>query len=371
VAGEASADLHGSNLVRAVKALDPAVKFSGIGGEKMRRAGVKILFSAADMAVVGLTEVFGRLFTIFRASNKLKSILKNGHPHLLILIDYPDFNLHIAKAAKRFGIPVLYYISPQVWAWRSGRVKKIEKRIDRMAVILPFEVEFYHHRGVMSVEYVGHPVLDAYSAFVRDEGTQDFKMGDDGNPILGLLPGSRKDEIRNLLPIMIKTAENLKLRHPRMKCLLPIADTIESKFIKNYTNKVSVEINIVRGSTYKVLSQCDAAIVTSGTATLEAGIMGVPMVVVYKGSPISFYIARMLVKVEYISLVNLVAGKEVVCELIQNDVVTEKLTHEVQKILGDNNIRKKMIANLKKVKKKLGFEGASQKTAKIALEMME
>jgi lipid-A-disaccharide synthase len=241
-----------------------------------------------------------------------------------------------------------------------------------MAVILPFEVDFYHDRDIMDVEYVGHPVLDAYAAFVRNKGNLRFKKDKiSSNPILGLLPGSRKDEIRNLLPVMIQTAEDLKFLHPQMKCLLPLADTIDLKFVKKFTQDTSVEINIIRGSAYSVLSQCDAAIVTSGTATLEAAIMGVPMVVVYKGSPISYHIARMLVKVKHISLVNLVAGEEVVCELIQNDVVTDKLTHEVQKILDDKNIRKNMIANLEKIQKKLGVEGASQRTAKMALEMME
>jgi len=366
VAGEASADLHGSNLVKAMKRLEPGIIFWGIGGREMERAGVKLLFSSSDMAVVGLTEVLGRLHTIIRASKKLKSILKDKRPDLLILIDYPDFNIHIAGTAKRFQVPVLYYISPQVWAWRKGRVRKISRRVDRMAVILPFEEEFYRRRG-MKVDYVGHPLLDAFECrkTSQDSFSSEFRY-----PVVGLLPGSRKEEISNLLPVMVKAIGFLCRRYPEMRCVLPLAPTIEPGFIRSFIHNSPVDIKVIQGDIYKVLSACDVALVTSGTATLDTAIMGVPMVIVYKVSLVSYWAARMMVKVPHIGLVNLVAGADVVPELIQHEVTAERLTREVEIILDDREMMTSMKSKLKEVKEGLGKGGASERTAGIAMEMM-
>ncbi|MCP4668212.1 MAG: lipid-A-disaccharide synthase [Deltaproteobacteria bacterium] len=370
VAGEASADFHGSNLVKAMKKLNPQVSFKGIGGQKMRQAGVEILIPSSEMAVVGLTEVFSRLRTIFNASRKLKSLLKNGRPHLLILIDYPDFNIHIAKTAKRFHIPVLYYISPQIWAWRSGRVRKIGRRIDRMAVILPFEETFYKESGV-HVEYVGHPVLDACPAVVDErEGVIDWEVHE-GRPIVGLLPGSRREEIENLLPFMLKSAEMIAQRYRSARFLLPLAPTLEAEFVQTFIDNAKVAVEVIQDNIYEVLGRCQAALVTSGTATLEAAIMKIPMVVVYKTSPLSYWVGRHLVDVPFISLVNLVAGQEVVKELIQKDVTAERLAHEVLILLENKEARKNMIEKMIQLRKNLGMGGASARVARIALEMME
>jgi lipid-A-disaccharide synthase len=366
VAGEASADLHGSNLVKAMKHLDPGIKFRGIGGKKMERAGVKLLFSSSDMAVVGLTEVLSRLHTIVRASKKLKSLLKDKRPELLILIDYPDFNIHIAGIAKRLQIPVLYYISPQVWAWRKRRVKKIARRVDRMAVILPFEEEFYRRRG-MKVDYVGHPLLDAFEGKKTDHESvlSEFRY-----PVLGLLPGSRKEEIRNLLPVMVEATGLLGRRYSDMRCVLPLAPTIDPEFVESFIHNSPVEIKVIQGDVHEVLSACDVALVASGTATLDAAIMGVPMVIAYKVSLISYWIGRMVIDVPHIGLVNLVAGEEVVPELIQHEVTAESLAREVEIIIEYREVRLKMIDKLKRVKEGLGKGGASERTAGIALEMM-
>ncbi len=370
MAGEASADLHGSNLVKAMKKLNPQVLFKGIGGQKMRQAGVEILIPSSEMAVVGLTEVFSRLRTIFNASRKLKSLLKDGRPHLLILIDYPDFNIHIAKTANRFQIPVLYYISPQVWAWRGGRVRKIARRIDRMAVILPFEEAFYREYGT-EVDYVGHPVLDECPVIVDErEGAADWKVNG-GHPVVGLLPGSRREEIKNLLPFMLKSAEIIAQRYNGARFLLPLAPTLEAEYIQTFIDNSKVAVEVIKDDIYKALSRCQAALVTSGTATLETAIMGIPMVVVYKGSPVSYWIARQLVNVPFISLVNLVAGQEVVKELIQNDVTAERLAHEALIILEDKEARKNMIEKMIHLRKNLGRGGASERVARIALEMMD
>jgi lipid-A-disaccharide synthase len=368
VAGEASADLHGSNLVRAMKSLDPQLTFSGIGGRMMEAAGVKILVPSSDMAVVGLTEVFSRWRTIFKAYFELKTILKHRSPGLLILIDYPDFNIPLARQAKRFSVPVLYYISPQVWAWRAGRMKKLARRVDRMAVILPFEEDYFRRKG-MAVDYVGHPLLDAIPADLnRREAMTHFSL-EGRYPVIGLLPGSRKEEVVRLLPTMMKAAELLKTRYPMLACLLPCASTISLGLIQSITSRSTVPIKIIEGDIYRVLSACDFALVKSGTATLETAIMGVPMVIVYHVSPISYWAARMAIKVPFIGLVNLVAGDRVVPELIQNDMTPENLVREIVDILESSDRREKMLKKLGEVRERLR-KGASDRTAQIALGMM-
>jgi len=369
VAGEASADLHGSNLVKAMMRLNPNIIFWGIGGQKLEQAGVKILFSSSDMAVVGMTEALCKLYTIAKASRKLKSILKNDRPDLLILIDYPGFNINIARTAKRFQIPVLYYISPQVWAWRRGRVRKLSRRIDRMVVILPFEKEFYRQSG-MEVEYVGHPLLDACPEELDKEKAM-IKLGVELDyPVVGLLPGSRKHEISELLPVMVKSVEILRGSYPNIRCLLPLARTIEPEFVQSFIDNSEVSIKVIKGDIYHALSVCDVALVASGTATMETAIMGIPMVIAYKVSPISFWIGKMIVKVPYIGLVNLVAKEKVVPELIQDEVTPDGFAHEALTILENKNIRASMIMKLKGIKENLGRGGASERTAKIALEIM-
>ena len=371
VAGEASADLHGANLVKAINRSDPNVVFWGVGGKGMERVGVKILVPSSEMAVVGITEAFVRLRTIFSARKKLKSILKNHNPDLLILLDYPEFNLNLAKIANRLKVPVLYYISPQVWAWRRGRVKKIARRVGRMAVILPFEEPFYRERGVR-VDYVGHPLMDAFEASnIRSiRSVMDNEKAPFPNPVIGLLPGSRKEEVQNLLPVMVKSAEILKERYKGVRCLLPLAETLDMEFVKSFIDDSMVDIEIVQGNIYEILNHCHAALVTSGTATLETAIMGVPMVIVYKVSLVSSWVARMVIKVPYIGLVNLVAGEGVVPELHQDDVLPERLAGEILKVLEDKGIRENMIKNLMKVKETLGKGGASRRTAELALGMM-
>ena len=370
IAGEASADLHGANLVAAIKRLNPEVVFSGIGGKRMEKAGVRILYHAADMAVVGLTEVFSKLRIIFQASKAIKSLLKKERPDLLILLDYPDFNIHIARTAKRQGIPVLYYISPQIWAWRGGRIKKIARRVDRMAVILPFEKDYYRDTP-LTVDYVGHPLLDEYPQDM-DKKRIAQKMGiGKSHPVLGLLPGSRKEEIRNLLPAMVGAAEMLAKQYPDLRCILPLAPGIEAPFVQGIVGGSNQKIHLFQGNIYEVLSVCDLALVTSGTATLETAIMGVPMVIIYKMSPFSFWLGKMIIHVPHIGIVNLIGGEEVVPELIQGEVTADRLTAEALAILEDTEARENMIRKLRLLRERLGKGGVSDRTARIALEMME
>ena len=370
VAGEASADLHGSHLVTALKRLDPGLTFWGIGGPRLQEAGVRILFNSSDMAVVGLTEVVSRLATVTRAYLTLKTLLRKNRPVLLILMDYPDFNLRLACAAKQFRIPVLYYISPQVWAWRKGRVETIRRCVDRMAVILPFEKEFYRERG-LHVEHVGHPLLEEIPTDLDGEKVRTELGLHQASPVLALLPGSRKEEVTNLLPVMIKAAERIRSRHARLKCLLPRASTIPPELIDGLLEETSLDVQVIQGDVYRVLKACDLALVASGTATLEAAILETPMVIVYRVSSFSYWIGRRVISVPFIGLVNLVAGEEVVPELIQDDVTPERLAREAMDILDHDDRLRDMVRKLRALRETLGQGSASERTARIALEMME
>lgn len=369
VAGEASADLHGANLVKALQVLDPSIKFKGIGGKQMQAAGVRILFSASEMAVVGLTEAAVRLATIVKAARTIKGILKTDPPDLLILIDYPEFNLHISRTAKLNQVPVLYYISPQVWAWRRRRVKKIARRVDRLAVIFPFEESFYRCRGLRA-EYVGHPLLDTVGPQKEDRRGNARQSDENSFPVVGLLPGSRNEEVRNLLPAMLKAAEIMARRYPGLNCRLPLAETVDPAAVNTFLENSALPVRVFQGNTYQALNGCRLALVTSGTATLETAIMKTPMVVVYRVSAITYWAARILVRVPHISLVNLVAEENAVPELIQNDVTPERIAGEAFRLLEEGPARKTMIGKLQAVRERLGKDGASQRTAKIAFEMI-
>jgi len=370
VAGEASADLHGSHLVTALKRLDPGLTFSGIGGPRMEEAGVRILFSSSEMAVVGLTEVVSRLATVTRAYLGLKTILRKGQPVLLILMDYPDFNLRLARAAKRYQVPVLYYISPQVWAWRKGRVETIRRCVDRMAVILPFEKDFYRERG-LPVDHVGHPLLEEIPAGLDGKRARTELGLDQASPVLALLPGSRKEEVTNLLPVMVEAAERIRSKHAHLKCLLPRASTIPAELLDGILKKSSLDVQVIHGDVHRVLKACDLALVASGTATLEAAILETPMVIVYRVSFFSYWIGKMMISVPFIGLVNLVAGEEVVPELIQGDVTPERLAQEAMGILEHDDKRRDMVKKLRALRETLGLGSASERTARIALEMID
>jgi len=372
VAGEASGDLHGSNLVKAVQRIDPRVRFYGIGGEKMAETGVEILVPSSSLAVVGISEVLTKLFSLLGARFKLNKALKRRSPDLLILIDFPGFNLPLAQKAKECGLKVLYYISPQIWAWRRGRLKKISKVVDRMAVILPFEKEFYRDSG-LRVEYVGHPLMDHFS---REATRVDQPPGEQprtGNPVIGLLPGSRTQEIKRLLPVMIKALEKISARYPHLEIVLPLSTTLPNdlvEFARRFLKDSFLDIRLVRQDLHIALKGCDLAVVTSGTATLETAAMEIPMIIVYRVSLLTSWVARMAIKVPHIGLVNLVAEKEVVPEFVQNDVTAAKLAAEIFSILKSDQRQADMIRGLKMVKEKLGGEGASEKTARMALDMI-
>ncbi|MBW2595253.1 MAG: lipid-A-disaccharide synthase [Deltaproteobacteria bacterium] len=369
VAGEASGDLHGFNLVKAMHRIDPRIRFYGIGGEKLREAGVEIVANSSEMAVVGLTEVLSKLGFILKVRRKLKKFLQEKRPDLLILIDYPDFNLPLAKEARKNGVKVFYYISPQVWAWRKGRIHTIAKLVDRMAVILPFEAPIYE-RVKLDVSFVGHPLLDAVKRkYTREEALQKFDLRD-GITTVGILPGSRDSEVMKLLPEMLKAAEILEDRQPSVQFVLPLADTLNYDFVADIVSQYSANVKIVKDDVYDVIGLSDIAMVASGTATLETALLGTPMVIVYKISTLSYLIGRAVVNVDNIGLVNIIAGKTVVPELIQGDANPEKMADEVYNILTSGSRMDEMKKELLDVSKKLGGPGASERTARLACEMI-
>ena len=371
VAGEASGDLHGANLVRAMLESDPGLVFYGIGGPKMEAAGVRCLARAGDMAVVGLTEVFSKLGMILGIMRKLKRSLWEEKPALIILIDYPDFNMPLARAAKKRGVPVFYYISPQVWAWRRGRIKQLRQCVDRMAVILPFEAEMYRREG-MAVEFVGHPLLDGINTkYHRNEAICRFDLREEGS-IIGLLPGSRPGEVTKLLPEMLAAAGIIKQELPTAQFVLPLADTLDRDGMEEMIRPCQEKLNvkIIGNEIYEVLAVCDAAMVTSGTATLETALIGVPMIIVYKISLFTYLMGRIFVNVDHIGLANIIAGKTVVPELIQQDVNPPRMAKEILAILNDVERKNRIKRELAGIREKLGAPGASRRAANLAMEML-
>lgn len=368
VAGEASGDLHGAHLVAAMKQLEPNLSFCAMGGVALRDQGVEILYDAAKMAVVGLVEVVTHLKDILAARRILVKELQNNPPDLLILIDYPDFNLLLAAKAKKLGIPIFYYISPQVWAWRSGRVKKIGRLVDQMVVILPFEKDFYHARGV-EVVYAGHPLVDSVkTSMSRAEFCRLNRINPD-NRLIGMLPGSRKKEIRSMLPVFLQTAEKLAASHEGLTFLLPLAPTLTREDLKEGgLDSDRVDVQVISENRYDLMASCEAVMAASGTVTLELAILDVPMVVSYKVAPFTWFVANLLVDVDYASLVNLIVGRQVVPELLQDQCTPESISHAINEIFFGTEKREKMLSGLAEVRQKLGKSGASRRTAELALK---
>ena len=366
IAGEASGDLHASNLMRELKKLNASAEFRCWGGDMMKEQGAELVKHYKELAFMGFAEVILNLRTILKNIELCKKDILAYKPDVLILVDYPGFNLRIAEFAKRNGLKVFYYISPQVWAWKQSRVHHIKKYVDRMFVILPFEKEFYKKYNY-EVDFVGHPLLDALEQRKKTKDSfEDFvkKNKLNNKPIVAILPGSRKQEIEKMLTVMAK----MSAYYSDYQLVAAGVSTQQKDFYLNLIG--NQEVKVLFGKTYDLLEQSAAALVTSGTATLETALFGIPEVVCYKGGMISFQIAKRLVKVEYISLVNLIMGKEVVKELIQNEFNENNLLKETDKLLNDKSYRSKMISEMEQLKKNLGGAGASEKTARLMMEYL-
>jgi lipid-A-disaccharide synthase len=370
VAGEASGDLHGAELARELLSLNSGLTLSGIGGSGMSGVGVTLHYDISRLAVMGIIEVISRLKDVRAAMKILENEFKSNRPDLLVLIDYPGFNLELARRAKKHDIPVLYYISPKIWAWREGRIKSIKKYIDRMAVILPFEKRYYQRHG-FEVDFVGNPLLDqVHKTLTSDEFKIQNKIDRDAT-LIGIMPGSRKHEIAKLLPVFMQTAKLLNDKIEKCIFLLPLAETLTVDDLKEHgVMDERLDVRIIKENRYNTMAACDAAMAASGTLTMELAILQVPMVVCYRVSMLTHFLAKPFIKAEFASLVNLVAEKEVVPELLQYEATPDNIFREILPLLLDQKNQEAMKHELTHVAKLLGEPGASKRTAKLAIEML-
>jgi len=373
VAGEASGDLHGANLVRALQGRNPDLAFFGVGSRNLRAAGVEILADSSEITAMGITEALAKLRQGRRVFRKILDRAEASPPDLAVLIDSPGFNLRLAGSLKTRGIRVMYYIAPQVWAWGQGRIKKISERIDRLVSILPFEKEFFSQFGI-PVDFVGHPLLDlARESRSPEESRLVFGIKP-GEKVIALLPGSRPGEIARLLPEILGAARNLSRQRPGLRFLLPVASSLNPQAIVESVQARGLgdAVSVLPGEEiYNALGIAELALVASGTATLEAALIGCPMIILYRVSRLSYGMGRMLVKVKHIGLVNLMAGREVVPELLQGEARAERITREVERFLDNQELKNQVKSDLGRIRASLGNPGAAGRAAQIALEMLE
>jgi lipid-A-disaccharide synthase len=372
VTGEASGDLHGANLIRAARALDPELSFFGVGGEQMAAAGCEIIIPGKTISVIGIVEVIGHFPIIWRTFQRLKAILHGAErPALLILIDFPDFNLRLAAVAKKFGIPVLYYVSPQVWAWRRGRVKSIAKVVDRLAAILPFEPPLYAGLDI-DVEYVGNPLTDQVEiSEARVPFLQRLGIPADA-PVIGLFPGSRESELRYNLPTLLATAQIVQQAHPQVHFLVPAASTLGTERLDAAITQAgggNLPLTVVAESVYNVANATDAVLAVSGTVTLQVALVGTPLLLIYRVASMTYAIARHLIKVPFIGLPNIIAGREVAREFVQDEADPQVLGAELNKILANPAHAAALRQGLALVREKIGPGGCSERVAQMAIEM--
>jgi len=367
IAGEASGDVHGAHVVAAMKRKTPGILFCGIGGPALKAAGVDILIDIRELSVVGITEVLVKLPQVFKSIAIIKAALQNLRPDLLILVDFPDFNLHIAAIAKKFGVPVLYYISPTVWAWRAGRIHKIKKNVDHMALILPFELAYYTRYNIPAT-FVGHPILDYYASEVPPPA----EIRAEQPMTIGLLPGSRHGEIEKNLPAMLAAAVQLQQRFPGARFLLSVAPTISRDWLETFVApyKSTCAITLVEKNVVDIFQNSALVIAVSGTVTLEAAIHCVPMVIVYRVSPGSYMLGQALIRVDHIGIVNIIAGSRIVPELIQDAVTPGNIARTAGDLLADPQELLRIRKQLASVRAMLGEPGAAERTADIGLSML-
>ena len=364
IAGEASGDLHGAGVVRELKRLSPECEVFGIGGDKMQAAGMQLVYHVRELAIMGFWEVLQHLPLIRSVEKTLLALLKVRRPDVVLLIDYPGFNLRFARLARRHGMRIIYYISPQVWAWNPGRVKKMKGVIDKMLVVFPFEVDLYRKEGI-DVEFVGHPLLEVLDE-PQERGAfcKRWELAED-KKILGLFPGSRRQEIERIFPAMLGAARILH-QHHGTQTIVGVASTLEGDYLQSFLRD-DFPVTLIHNATYDAMRNADVALVTSGTATLETGYLRTPMIVAYKTSWLTYLIGRLVVRIKNIGLVNIVAGRTIVPEIIQYQLSPRRLAQEASSLLESDARRKEISEGLAAVREKLGTPGASQRVAKFIL----
>ena len=366
--GEASGDLHGASVANALKQLRPEIELIGMGGQAMRTAGVEIIYDIADLGVIGIVEVIKNLRRLFRLRDFLADYMRANRPDALVIIDYPGFNVRLAKVAKKLGIPVISYISPSAWAWGRGRAKEVAETVQRVAAIFPFEADVYREAGA-NVTFVGHPLLDIVKPDMERAAAFDYFGASPDFPRVLLMPGSRKQEILNLLPDMLAAAEKITQQVPGCQFFLPVASTISREMLRTLLDKYNVHVTLTNDQTYDLMNICDVAVAASGTATLETSLLKVPTVIIYRVAMLTYLIGKQLVKIPDIGLPNIVAGRRIVPELLQDDVNPEAIAAETVRLLIDGEARRQVLADLEEVHTKLGETGAVNRVAEVILEV--
>ncbi len=366
---EVSGDMHAANLVKAIRRINPGTKFVGIGGERMQKAGVDIRSITTHMGTIGLLEGVKYYPSFLKVRSMMKKILLKERPHLLVLIDSRDFNLGIARLGKKFGIPAVYYIAPPVWAWPDHKGKRVARTLEKIIAIFPFEAEIYRECGA-KVAFVGHPLLDIVKPNMSKEEVYHKFSLNSGGFIIGLLPGSREQEINNLLPLMLSTAAKVSKRLKNVQFLLPLSSSVFKDRIMRTVNKSEVSVKIVTDGVYEVMNISHLLITSSGTATLEASCLGTPMIIVYKTSLSTWLMAKILLKLPYIGFPNILANEMIVPELLQFQVKPDRLSNLVLELLNHPQKLETMRMGLRKVVKKLGEPGAIDRAAKVIMEVV-
>lgn len=351
-AGELSGDIHAAELVRAVTEVAPRVRFYGMGANSLQKAGVDLIVNANTLSIIGGLEIITKLVQIWRAFRIMKYAICHDRPDLLILVDYAGFNLRLAKIAKKAGVKVLYFISPKVWAWRQNRIKIIKKCVDMVAVIFPFEVAFYN-RWDIPVKFVGNPLLKFVTTKLSTPDAQQLFNLNTNHKTIGLFPGSRRSEIKRLLPVMLQAAKILQDRNPNIQFILAQASSINNETLQPHLESSPIRVQVVTNKNYEVMQVCDAIIAASGTTTLEVALMAIPLIIIYKMAWFEYQIAKHLVNIPYVGLCNILANKQIALELLQDEATPDKISHEIEKIISDDPYRKRMIDNLRNIKKKL------------------
>jgi lipid-A-disaccharide synthase len=368
VVGEASGDIHGAHLVRALRCKDETLRFFGVAGEQLKQTNFEVLFEVSKLASMGLVELAGNLKNILRAYGALRRALRERRPDLLVLIDFPEFNLRLAKLAKQLKIPVLYYISPQVWAWRRGRIRQIAKWVDHMVVVFPFEVPLYQKQGVR-VTFVGHPLLDIVHCRDSREAMLAHLALDAGKQTIAILPGSRHGEVSYHLPVLLDAALRLN-QDVGVQFLLIRASTVERRDLESILERVPLKIPVVEDKRYEAVNACDLAWTASGTATVETALLLKPMIIVYRLSWLTYALARMLVNTKHVGMVNIIAGEAVVPELIQGNFTADGILRETRSLLENRDRRDRIVGKLLALREKLGTPGAAHRVANIAISMI-
>ena len=368
--GEPSGELYGAELVRHLRPLTPDLEVFGLGGDRLQAQGARLVAHVRELAVVGLTEVVRHLRRLRRVFRTLLQEIDGNPPALAVLIDYPDFNLRLARELKRRGIPVVYYVSPQIWAWRTGRIKTIRATVDRMLVIFPFEQPLYENAGV-PVEFVGHPLIDLIPATPDRAGYQQSQAVDPTRPLIALLPGSRPSEITHNLPPLVAAVQLLHAARPELQFHLAQAPSLDPALLRARLGNRTLQIRLVPNDTPRMLGAADVALVASGTATVETALAGTPLVVVYRVSPLTYLLGRRLLRIEHFAMVNLIAGRRVVTELEQAAFTPEAVAHEAGLLLDDRERAARMRQDLAEVRRKLGAPGASQRAARAVHALLQ